>query len=168
MEATQGSWAIEILPWSHHASLPNMMVEVVMKLIDRSWQNVRYAVRRLGSHRVFGLVTILTLGLAIGATTAVCSFFDRILNQPPSGTTQPEDLVAIYLSSTVSLDYRLLRLADLNDIAKAQSVLSEMAAFFDSECVLTLDTSVQQVPMQVVSRNFFSTVGVKLVAGRGI
>ena len=47
--------------------------------IDELRQDLRYSVRMLRKSPVFTLVVVMTLGLGIGATTAVFSVVDRIL-----------------------------------------------------------------------------------------
>jgi hypothetical protein len=42
-------------------------------------QDFRYAVRKLASTRDLAALTILTLGLGIGASTAICSVVDAVL-----------------------------------------------------------------------------------------
>ncbi len=46
------------------------------------WRDVRYAIRTLSANRLFTLMVVLPLGLAIGATTAVFSFTDAVLLRP--------------------------------------------------------------------------------------
>lgn len=50
--------------------------------IERSWQDVRYALRLLRRSPTFAAVAIMTLGLGIGATTTIYSIVDTILLQP--------------------------------------------------------------------------------------
>jgi predicted permease len=47
--------------------------------MESIWQDVRYALRRLRSNRIFTFTVVVTLALGIGATTAVFSVVDRIL-----------------------------------------------------------------------------------------
>src|SRR5215475_9516283 len=50
--------------------------------IDSILRDVRYAVRTLVRTPVFALTVILTLGLGIGANTAIFSIVDRLLLRP--------------------------------------------------------------------------------------
>ena len=46
------------------------------------WKDVMYAVRSLAKSRTFTIVSILTLALGIGATTAIFSVIDAVLLHP--------------------------------------------------------------------------------------
>src|SRR5579872_3649552 len=65
--------------------------------LERLWQETRYATRRLLRSPAFTGATVLTLALAIGATTSIFAFVYRvILNPLPYG--RPERLVALEFS----------------------------------------------------------------------
>ena len=49
---------------------------------DETRQDLRYALRQLRRAPSFALITILTLGIAIGANTAVFSVVDAVLFEP--------------------------------------------------------------------------------------
>jgi predicted permease len=47
--------------------------------LDQFWQDVRYALRIIRRNRAFSAVAVLTLGLGIGANSAMFSLFDAVL-----------------------------------------------------------------------------------------
>jgi putative ABC transport system permease protein len=55
---------------------------VLATWLEDSWQDVRFAARQLRRAPGFAVVAIVTLGLGIGATTAIYSIADTILLQP--------------------------------------------------------------------------------------
>ncbi len=59
------------------------------------WREVRQAVRLMGKAPGFTAVVVLTLGLGIGATTAVFSIFHSVLLKP-LGYAQPERIVMVF------------------------------------------------------------------------
>ena len=50
--------------------------------VEDLWRDVRYALRSLGRSRAFAAVAIVTLGLGIGASTAIFSVIDNVLLEP--------------------------------------------------------------------------------------
>src|SRR5437588_537422 len=50
--------------------------------MDTFFSDLRYAARRVAGNRRFAAVSILTLGLGIGASTAIFTVVERVLLQP--------------------------------------------------------------------------------------
>lgn len=66
-------------------------------LIDSILQDLRYAWRGLRSKPGFATAVVLTLGLGIGANTAMFGIVDRLLFRPPAYLDTPERVHRVYL-----------------------------------------------------------------------
>src|SRR5688500_11132111 len=71
-------------------------------LIDTVMQDVRYAWRQLRSKPGFTAAVVLTLGLGIGANTAMFGVVDRLLFRSPVYLSAPERVHRVYLTYPVS------------------------------------------------------------------
>ena len=134
------------------------------------FQDVRYAVRTLTRSPGFSLVVILTLGLGIGANTAIFSLTDQVLLRTLP-VKNPEELVQLdgpgpfsgrtYNNRTFSypmyVDFR-----DRND------VFTGLVARFGASATLTARNQAERVDVELISGNTFEVLGVTPIVGRGI
>ena len=67
----------------------------VTHLVSSTLTDVRYALRRLRHSRGFAILTVLTLAVGIGASTAIFSAVNPILFEPLP-YRQPENIVTIW------------------------------------------------------------------------
>src|ERR1044072_9060301 len=63
--------------------------------IDTLWQDLRYAARSLRRTPSFTIAAIVTLGLGIGANTAIFTLLDAVMFKPLN-VPSPQDLVTLY------------------------------------------------------------------------
>jgi len=63
-------------------------------ILEQLGQDVRYALRTMAANRLFTVLIVLSLGLGIGANTAIYSFVDAILLRSLP-VTDPESLVVL-------------------------------------------------------------------------
>ena len=84
------------------------------KFIDTLIQDVRFSLRMLRKSPGFTIVTVLTLGLGIGATTAIFSVLDGVVLKPLS-YPHPEQLVSVEISP-LALDPSLRGMAPEHDV----------------------------------------------------
>jgi putative ABC transport system permease protein len=132
------------------------------------WQDVRYAARILAKTPGFAAVVIFSLALGIGANTAVFSVMNAVLpHRLPY--EHPEELATIFSTHKwdPSSDKDTVPLADVSTWKKANHVFADMGAvgFIELATLAGLGEPVQ-VPVQSVTPNFFTLVGVQPVLGR--
>jgi putative ABC transport system permease protein len=131
------------------------------------WRDLRYAARTLRRQPGFAAATVLTLALAIGATTAIFTVVDATLLRPLP-FPQPDRLVQIGRSfqgdfgSSVSppkfLHWRREGRTAFADIAACSSLGSAFS--------LVGSGTPERVPGALVSATFFDVMGVRPLLGR--
>ena len=135
--------------------------------VESVWQDVRFGLRQLRRSPGFTVVALLTLALGIGANTAVFSLINAaLLKMLP--VRNPQELVQFFeihpLVKNNSFSYPAFQL-----FQHETQDFSSIIAFAD---VTDLDVDVnghgQTANGQVVSGNYFSTLGVSAVLGRTI
>ncbi|HEY7286871.1 MAG TPA: ABC transporter permease, partial [Vicinamibacterales bacterium] len=132
---------------------------------DRLSQDVRYAVRALRKSPGFTFVTILTLALGIGATTAIFSVVDATLLRPLP-YPQPERLVSVEddLPGAGSYNVGMSR-PEWVDLERSGIFESIAPSWFD-ENNLTGSARPTRVRLTSVAPNYFATLGVLPTVGR--
>lgn len=124
----------------------------------------RFALRQLGKSLGFTLVAVLTLALGIGATTAIFSFADLLLDHP---------LALQNLNSLVSVhetgpDGEQVPLAPANfrDLCTQTYSLQNLASYQDWTANLLSANGAQESNGFWVDQDLFATVGAKPLFGR--
>lgn len=131
------------------------------------WQDVRYAARILAKSPGFAAVVIFSLALGIGANTAVFSVMNAVLLHGLP-YEHPEELATIFSTHRdATSDRDTVPLADVATWKKANHVFVDIGAvgFIDSATLAGLGEPLQ-VPVQSVTPNFFTLVGVQPILGR--
>jgi putative ABC transport system permease protein len=138
-----------------------------VSFVEAFLQDVRYALRLLRNSPGFTAVAILTLGLGIGANTAIFSVIDSILLRPLP-YRNPAGLVMVWENNSQHPNpHNTVSPPDFLDWQSRNSVFAEMAAMFDQHANLTGNGLPQEVVVQDVSANFFSVLGVSPILGMG-
>src|SRR5580704_15144157 len=136
----------------------------IFSWMETLWRDARYAARILAKSPGFAAVVIFSLALGIGANTAVFSVMNAVLLHGLP-YEHPEELVTIFSMRQWAPD--AVPLADVATWKKANHVFADMGAvgFMDVATLAGLGEPVQ-VPVQTVTPNFFTLVGVQPVLGR--
>lgn len=135
--------------------------------MDAVLMNLRYAVRRLRRSPLFTAVAIVSLGLGIGANTAMFSLVNAtIIRDVPYD--RPEELVDLF-EATEGFSHGTLSYPDYLDLQEAtEGVFAEVAgsqvAFVQGDGA----EGVEGLLGEAVTGNYFETVGIDAAMGRMI
>jgi macrolide transport system ATP-binding/permease protein len=126
----------------------------------------RYALRALRRAPGFAVVAILTLALGIGANTAMFSLINAVLLRP-----MPVDdagaLVSIFTTDKRNPGNLPMSHLNFQDVRDENPAFSGVAAFTFGQVNFQAGAAEPEpIPVQLVSGNYFSVLGVRPVAGR--
>jgi predicted permease len=130
------------------------------------FQDLRYALRQLSKSPGFTAVTILTLGIGIGANTAIFSFVDAMYLKPLA-VFEPERLLRIYAkgpSGHYGAGFSYSEFALLRDHDSSFSALSVETTISQLHLVYAGDS--EEIRGEFVSSNYFSLLGIQPAVGR--
>jgi len=131
-------------------------------------QDVRFAFRMLFKSPGFTLVVILTLGLGIGANSAIFSVIDAVLLRPLP-YAQPDQLVKIWMRFTgigLPKDQNWVSAPEFVDLRNLNRSFSQIAAISGESFNLKAGATPERVNGAAVSADFFSLLGVEPEGGR--
>ncbi len=128
-------------------------------------QDLRFGTRTLAKTPGFTAVAIVVLAVGIGANTAMFSVVNALLLRPLQG--RADELVGLY-SHERSKDgtYRAFAYANYVDIKNANDVFESLMAHTFAMVGVPAGDATRQTFIEVVSSNYFDTLGVALSAGR--
>ena len=133
--------------------------------LDLLLQDMRYALRQLCRAPWFTLLGIVTLGLAIGGTTALFSLVDAvILRQLPF--REPQQLVEIWGQDDRRTGMRVPG-AVLEALRARSKTLQTIGTHDPTGGVLNTPDGALDIRGETVSANFVEVFGVAPIAGRG-
>jgi putative ABC transport system permease protein len=132
--------------------------------IENLSQDLRYAVRMLAKSPVFTVVVVLTLGLSIGANSAIFSVIDGVLLKPLP-YRQPERLVRVFYRSKAYAKFPL-NPWDFLDFRARNRSLESFAIYNRADTQLSEAGEPVKLSAFRVSAGYFSVLGVHPARGR--
>jgi putative ABC transport system permease protein len=128
--------------------------------------DARHALRSFRRHPGFAVVTILTLGLGIGATTTVFSAIHGVLFRPLP--YEDADRIAIVFDSNAETGERGdgTSAANIRDINDGADRLAHAAVAEPWSLDLRLEDRTESVRTWKVSEGFFEAIGARVALGR--
>jgi len=133
-------------------------------LLEVVAQDVRYGLRILRKNPVFTAVAVATLGLGVGANTALFSVVNGVLLNPLP-YPHADRLVTLH-ESKPNFDAGSLSYPNFRDWQKDNRTFSAMAVMRGSSFSLLGRGEPEQLRGQFITSDFFSILGVKPVRGR--
>ena len=134
--------------------------------LDVLRQDVRFAVRTLIRRPGFATVAVLTLGVGMGATTAIFSLIDSVLLKPLP-FHEPDRLATVW-EVRPRFNQPRMQVAPANYVDWKQQVqaFQSVAAYYNSFVNLTGAGTPERLVAAQVTPNLFPTLGVDPLVGR--
>jgi predicted permease len=129
-------------------------------------QDLRYGLRMLAKSPGFTAIAVLSLALGIGANTAIFSLVNASLLRPIP-VADPSGLASVFMTDQRNPGNLPLSHLNYKDLRDQNQVFTEMAAFTFAQVNWSTTGESQQIPLQVVSGNYFSLLGAQPALGRG-
>ncbi len=128
--------------------------------------DLRYGFRMLARSPGFTAVAALSLALGIGANTAIFSIVNAVLLKPLP-VREPERLALVFVNDARNPGNLPLSDYNFRDLREQNQVFDDMAGFTFAQVNRAAGTESEQIAAQVVTANYFSTLGVQPALGRG-
>ena len=134
-------------------------------------QDFRYAARTLVRSPGFSIAALLSLGLGIGANTAIFTLTNAVFLHPlpvsdPAGVLELYTVDHATQTTATNLVRTGISLPNMVDLSRQNEVFSGVAAYFQAGVALTGLGKPSQENAFVVSPNYFQVLGVNPVVGR--
>ena len=128
-------------------------------------RDLRHAIRLLTRTPGFTTVAVLVLALGIGVNTAVFSIVNALVLQPRQGRI--DQLVGVFSRDRAKPDhYRDFSYPAYLDMRERGDIFDSLMAHTFSTVGITEGDTTKQTFASIVSANYFSTLGVRMAAGR--
>src|SRR5262245_23614467 len=125
--------------------------------------DLRIALRGLTRVPGLALTIVLSVGLGIGAATAIFAVIDAALLRPLP-YKNPEQLVRVYNDSPAfTFPFSV---ADYEGLAARQTTFSRVAAFANRPMTYTDGATAERLPGRQVTATYFDTLGIAPALGR--
>ncbi|MGH9703321.1 MAG: ABC transporter permease, partial [Candidatus Acidiferrales bacterium] len=132
--------------------------------MEALWQDVRFGLRMLVKNRGFSIAAILTLGLGIGANTAIFSVVNAVLLR---GLPYPEPQRLVVVQETViGSGPEPVAYQNYLDLREQNHVFSELAAYAGTDFTVSGEEKTDRIAGELTSDSYFPLLGVAPVLGR--
>jgi hypothetical protein len=134
--------------------------------LDTLFGDLRYAARRLAKNRSFAVVSILTLGLGIGASTAIFTIVERVLLQPLQYPQSGQLVSLMHTAPGINIKQLGLAASLYYTYREENRVFQDVSIWTADGWTVTGMGEAEQVRGLSVSHRFLSILGVEPALGR--
>ena len=136
--------------------------------VDALARDVRYGVRLLQRYPLFALTAALSLAIGIGANAAVFTIAKALLRFSPVGVSETDRVVDIGRSLDLPIGFNPGSFPDYLDIRRRTTRLEHVYArtLFPRELIFAESGGAERVFAEVVTTNYFATLGTRPAVGR--
>lgn len=128
--------------------------------------DLRFALRRLLRTPGFTAVAVLSLGLGIGANSAIFAFVNAVLLRPLPAVEDSDRLVRLFATDEDRSSYNQVSYLDYRDLDRLNQVFDGMAGYTGLQVSLGHDEEAQMERVQLVTGEYFDVLGVDPALGR--
>jgi macrolide transport system ATP-binding/permease protein len=136
-----------------------------MELMSSVIQDLVFAVRTLRKRPMFTVAALISLGLGIGANTAIFSIMNALLVRPLS-VAEADRLIPVYTSQTGGARHGNTSYPDYLDYKERNEVFQGLAAYMLAPMAIGGEGAPRVAVGQLVSWDYFSVLGVEPALGR--
>ncbi|HKW11733.1 MAG TPA: ABC transporter permease [Gemmatimonadaceae bacterium] len=142
--------------------------------VDALAGDVRFALRYFARHKATTAIIVTVIALGTGANTLIFSMFRAQFRRPAPAMPNDDALARLWAnerpSRTGKWRERGFSQPELTAFADRHEIFRDVAAWTEDDIVLNAgdSTGARALGAQFVTPNFFSVVGVRLTAGRGL
>lgn len=136
-------------------------------------QDLRYSLRSLAKSPLLTGAAVLTLGLGIGANTAMFEVVDRLFFKPPQYVTDPAHVVRIqYLTTARAFGQGAPYVTQIGTYPRYEwfrdfaHSFSSVAAYGSHQASLGLGATAERVDVEMATASLFPLLGVRPALGR--
>jgi len=134
--------------------------------MDMLAQNIRFALRTLRRNPIFATFAIVTLGLGIGANTAIFSVIDGVLLKPLPYASGDQLVVIDHSTRLAARQNAGVSIKELYDYRDKTSTFDALVEYHQMNFDLLRKGNPDRVDTGVVSHDFFNVLGIKPIYGR--
>ncbi len=133
---------------------------------DEMFQDLRYGYRMLLKNPGLTAVAIITLGIGIGANTAIFSLINKVLLRPLPVVTEQERVFAVNHTTKRGWAFATFSYPNYRDLRDRNDVMAGLIAYEFAPANLSYDGINERVWGYLVSGDYFETLGARAAIGR--